>query len=72
MGTMDQQWTETPREIMQTGSKMYLGPGDRLRLLSLKIEDLRFNKTIGKLSYPVQQNVQTTYTLYKAVTSIIS
>jgi hypothetical protein len=37
-----------PREILQGGTRLLWGPGDRLRLL--KIENLRFNKTTGKLS----------------------
>jgi hypothetical protein len=52
-------------------NKTALGPLGRDET-SLKIEDFRSNKTTGKLSKIPQQNVQITYTVYKAVTNIIS
>ena len=41
--------TGTPREILQGGTRLLLGPQGQAET-SLKIDDLRSNKTAGKLS----------------------
>jgi len=42
-------WVETKKKFFVGGTRLLWGPGDRLET-SLKIEDLRSNKTTGKLS----------------------
>jgi hypothetical protein len=62
------------QELLQGGTRLLWGSGDMLRLLSkLRIwGPLKPLVTFINALFPVQQNVQITYALYKAVTNIIS